>query len=277
MYLPDIQKTEDTRGVRIDRVGVTSIRMPVQVLRKGTLQVVETVGSFELDVDLPDYVKGTHMSRFSAILNEHVSGGGVFSATDIQQLAEQVLVQLQGSTQARVRMECDYFIRQAAPSTGLLGIAPLKAVLAVHTSKEVTWHTTGIEIEGKTCCPCSREISGYDPVTGMGRGAHSQRGKATIEVKHGPAQLIWFEDLIEICFKAFSSPVYPVLKRPDEKAVTEAAYDNPKFVEDVVRDIAVGLQRDILTYQDTTAYVRVENAESIHYHNAFAEVFLGGR
>lgn len=284
--LPDVQRTPDTREVRIKRVGVTNIRMPIRLKRRhhgspGSLfEPVDTVGVFELAVSLPALVKGTHMSRFTEVLNSHIDGGGVFSCEDLQKIARELAVKLEAD-EVFVALRAEYFVQQNSPVTERKGMAPLIGLLEVsviRTASEdndlpaydyFTQTRTGIEIEGKTCCPCSKEISDYDPVTERGKGAHAQRGKIFIMVEHQPQHTIYFENLVDIAWRAFSVPCYPVLKRPDERHVTMDAYANPKFVEDVVRDVACQLRQvpTILGFS-----IRVQNAESIHYHDAFAEV-----
>ena len=170
----------------------------------------------------------------------------------------------------------DYFVEQQSPLSKRRGIAPLTGILGVDITpglginNSIYLHT-GIEVDGKTCCPCSREISDFDEKTGRGKGAHAQRSHVRINLDHMHRTMIWWESLLGIAQAAFSSPVYPVLKRVDERAVTMAAYSNPKFVEDVIRDVVLGLgkapfARDVILWR-----VRVDNAESIHYHDAFAE------
>jgi GTP cyclohydrolase I len=279
--LPDIQQTIDLRAVRIDRVGVTGIRMPVRLLRKtenelglpGIPQMLpsghlDTVGEFELAVSLPSKVKGTHMSRFTEVLNSYINDVGTFSHADLQNVAAALATKLEADS-VFIKLTADYFVIQAAPATGKPGTAPLKGILIVELKNGVLSTSTGVIMEGKTCCPCSREISEYNAADGRGKGAHAQRSTAKIIVRHHPSVTVWFEDLVEIAWKSFSSPVYPVLKRPDERAVTMAAYGNPKFVEDVIRDIVSQLRARI----DINGHeVRVQNAESIHYHDAYAEV-----
>ena len=276
--LPDIQKTADTRNVHIDRVGVCGIKMPIriQVPNQDGLghTLADVVGEFELTCFLPDNVKGTHMSRFTEVLNEHVDETGVFSHEHLQSMAAKLATRL-GSSHVFIKLEMDYFFKQTSPVSKRKGVAPIKAVLIVEhsagSSPQVIL-TTGIVINGKTCCPCSREISSFDHETGKGKGAHAQRGTITLRVKHTPAVMVWFEELIQVCLESFSSPVYPVLKRPDEKHVTEHAYGNPKFVEDVIRDVVVNL-RKLESFDKILDYaVRVQNAESIHYHDAVAQI-----
>lgn len=283
--LPDIQRTLDKREVAISRVGVTGIKLPIRVRRSASahggderLYHLETVGEFEVAALVPDTVKGTHMSRFTEVLNEHVGNGGVFSISDLQEVAAHLLKRLE-TDQVFVQLKVDYFMPQEAPVSHRPGVAPLTGILQLEAryvraqgkpDPELVMRTwTGIEILGKTCCPCSREISKYDHATGMGKGAHAQRGKISVLVAHSPGVIVWFEELARAAWRAFSQPVYPVLKRPDEAHVTMGAYDNPKFVEDVIRDMTCQL-REMPKVRGFR--LRVQNAESIHYHDAYAEL-----
>ncbi len=270
--LPDIQKTMDSREVAIDRVGVTGIRLPIRVKRPHAQSEdgshCDTVGEFELAVALPAQVKGTHMSRFTEVLADYIDSHGVFSGLGMVHLARNVATKLE-SRDALVRVHLDYFVSQPSPVRGVPGVAPIRGMLECRVLEGIPLTRTGVTVEGKTCCPCSKEISDYDPATGRGKGAHAQRSKITMEVTHLPDVTIWFESLVEIAWRAFSQPVYPVLKRPDERHVTMGAYNNPKFVEDVIRDTVCQLRDYPLVGQYK---VRVQNAESIHYHDAFAEV-----
>lgn len=281
--LPDIQRTRDTRDVEINRVGVTGIRLPIRVRRRldddGTQTFMDTVGEFEMAAHLPVHVKGTHMSRFTEVLNNHISKAGVFSITDLQDVALQLITLLE-TDRVFLQLRVDYFMPQNSPATGRHGMAPMVGILQVVArnigdGRDIVTRlscTTGLEIQGKTCCPCSREISEYDHATGKGKGAHAQRGKISVMVHTRPGSILWFETLAQAAWLSFSQPVYPVLKRPDEASVTMGAYANPKFVEDVIRDMTVQVRRMhcMLGYS-----IRVQNAESIHYHDAYAEVSGG--
>ena len=282
--LPDIQKTKDLRNVALYQVGVCGVRLPVRLKRReGSSFTLCSTAEFELSCMVPAEVKGTHMSRFTEVLNQFVGAEMEFSGQQLRALLDKLSEVLE-SPVVHVRMVADYFINQPAPVSGRHGIAPLKVVLEGERDLgigendsemlPVYSYVTGIDIEGKTCCPCSREISEYDPATGKGKGAHAQRGRSQIRVFHSPFQapsFLWFEDLVEIAWQAYSSPVYSVLKRVDEKHVTEVAYGNPKFVEDVSRDLIVGLRELGGQLDEVSGFqVRVENAESIHYHNAYA-------
>jgi len=288
MNLPDIQKTIDTRGVPIDRVGVTGIRLPIRLLRKPTMDETlkedwqDSVGVFELSCNLPRDVKGTHMSRFTEVLMEHIDKeSGVFSHTSLAKVADVLMERMQASC-VEVSVKAVYFMPQVSPVTGRKGIAPIDVGLSVSrynfegTIGLVEEWMTSVQIEGMTCCPCSKEISDYHHSTQTGKGAHSQRSMVSLQIHHAALNTIWFEDLAGAIQAAYSSPVYPVLKRPDERAVTIAAYENPKFVEDVIRDVVVNLGalhlKQLGGTESWQCNVRVCNAESIHYHDAFASL-----
>jgi GTP cyclohydrolase I len=277
-HLPDIQTTPDTRDVAIKKVGVGRIKIPLSVHEKpnGThsIQTQLTVGEVALTVYLPPSVKGTHMSRFTEELNKHTAHRKTFSSDDLQELAASMLTVLETS-HSYIDVSLDYFMNVLTPETKIRGVAPYKAFLKVEafsggqpgdpTSFRVF---TGVEVIGKTCCPCSKEISDFDKETGRGQGAHAQRGHVNILVENLPSSMIWFEDLIEIANNSVSSPVYPILKRADERYVTMAAYNNPCFVEDVIRNCAVQLRKLSGISQ---FWITVENMESIHWNTAIAE------
>ena len=274
--LPDIQEERDHRGLDIACVGVTGVRMPVRLLRRTdderlnptTGPTMDTVGEFELSTFLSKEVKGTHMSRFTEVLQSHIDHGGIFSHADLMLVTKELRNRLI-SPYVKVRLVCDYFVLQPSPETKRKGVAPLKGILEAECLKDGNiLLATGVEMEGQTCCPCSRLISDFDPEIGKGRGSHAQRSHVSVLLRHSPVRMIWFEELVEIIWKAYSSPVYPVLKRLDERAVTIQAYDHAKFVEDVIRDVIVGLHT--LSLKGAHYTVRVQNAESIHYHDAFA-------
>ena len=249
--LVDVQGEPDARRVTIDRVGVSRVRHPVVVRDGGRTQ--HTVATFNLLVELPHRERGTHMSRFLEALNEV----GELSADAAVGLAELLRARL-GAPAARVEAEFPFFVRRAAPVTGAAGMMEYTAALEVTVGAEAD-RVTRVVVPVATLCPCSREISD--------RGAHNQRGCVTVEVR--TRDPISFEELIETAEEGASCALYPVLKRPDEKWVTERAYDTPRFVEDVLREVAVALREDprVVWYR-----VSVENHESIHAHNAYAAV-----
>lgn len=270
--LPDIQKTLDKRKVPIRRVGVTGIQLPIRVKRPEGPDL-DTVGVFEMACSIPMHVKGTHMSRFTEVLNEHISEAKPFSSDDLQELAV-VLADRMQSSEVFIKVTVSYFISQPAPVSNRQGTAPVKCVLEVVYKPDEDGPAgcvvrTGVSVQGKTCCPCSREISDFDVDTGKGKGAHAQRSTITALVAHPWNTMVWFEELIDAAMRSFSSPIYPVLKRVDERAVTMGAYGNPKFVEDVIRDMTVELRG---LSKLTWFSIRVQNEESIHYHDAYSEV-----
>lgn len=249
--LADVQKEPDTRRVTIDRVGVSRVRHPVVVRDGGRAQ--HTVATFNLFVELPHRERGTHMSRFLEALNELEE----LSADGAVALAGRLRERLRAPA-ARVEAEFPLFVRREAPVTGAAGMMEYTAALEVTAGVEAD-RVTRVVVPVATLCPCSREISE--------RGAHNQRGYVTVEVRSKAP--VAFEDLIETAEEGASCALYPVLKRSDEKWVTERAFDTPRFVEDLLREVAVALREDprVLWYR-----VTVENHESIHAHNAYAAV-----
>ncbi len=249
----DVQSQYDHRNINIDKVGVKDIRYPVTVMDRDS-GVQHTVASINMYVNLPREFKGTHMSRFIEILNEF------HGDLDIREFAT-VLKALQKHLQAEsahMEMSFPYFIRKLSPITQSAGLMEYRCRIAGSLDSQKGYDlVVEINVPISTVCPCSKEISEY--------GAHNQRGLVRLAVRF--KKFVWIEDLVHLVEKAASCDVYSVLKRPDEKYVTESAYENPKFVEDVVRDIASDLKLDpnILWFM-----VDVENFESIHNHSAYA-------
>ena len=255
--LHDKQNEPDTRNLRIDKVGVRGLRFPIQVRDKAraTQDTIATIGMF---VDLPHHFKGTHMSRFIEVLNAHGSVVHVENITDILYAMQKKL----SAATAHLEMEFPYFMMKKAPATGRESLMDYTARFdATATGKEIDFVLTVI-VPVTTLCPCSKAISQY--------GAHNQRGEVTVQIRSQKA--IWIEDLIAIVEGSASSELYSLLKREDEKAVTERAYENPVFVEDLVRNVALKLN----AHKDVTWYkVEAENYESIHNHNAYACIEKG--
>ena len=256
--IADVQATEDTRQLAIDQVGIKAIRHPIKVKeRDGGVQ--HTIATFNMYVELPHHFKGTHMSRFVEILNSHERE---LSVEAFQVMLREMVSRLE-AVSGRIEMNFPYFVNKAAPVSGV------KSLL----DYDVTF--VGEILDGKTCfsmkvltpvtslCPCSKKISE--------RGAHNQRSHVTVTAR--TTAFVWIEEIIDIVEKQASCELYGLLKRPDEKYVTERAYDNPKFVEDMVRDIAAILNKDkrIESY-----VVESENFESIHNHSAYA-LIRGGK
>lgn len=254
--LADIQATPDERRIPIDQVGVRRVKYPIQI-RERDNGLQSTVGEFSLTVDLPQEFKGTHMSRFLEVLSEHNHD---LSPDTIPHVLARLQEKLHAET-AHLTVSFTLFREKSAPVTGKKGMMGYECGFTASAGRtaDLAIHVT---VPVATLCPCSKEISDY--------GAHNQRGYVSVNVWPGPtAATLWLEDLIEMIESAASSPLYPVLKRPDEKFVTEQAYDNPRFVEDMVREVAIRFDRDsrIAKYR-----IEVENHESIHDHNAFAMV-----
>ena len=250
--LLDKQSERDHRQLRIDKVGVRGLRFPIQVRDKANA-VQNTVAVIGLFVDLPKEFKGTHMSRFIEVLNAH---GGVVHVENIPDILFELQAKLNAAT-SHVEMEFPYFMSKTAPVSGKGSLMDYTARFdAAACEQEIDFVLT-VKANVTTLCPCSKAISA--------RGAHNQRGEVTVQVRF--RKPIWIEDLIAIMESSASSELYALLKREDEKAVTERAYDNPVFVEDLVRNVALKLN----AHPDVTWYkVEAENQESIHNHNAYA-------
>ena len=253
LFLPDIQASPDGREMAIDRVGVKSIRHPVVVARAdGSLQ--PTVALIDMYVGLPHHVKGTHMSRFLEVLaDEH----GSMSVEGFRNLMAKMLVRLDAES-GYIEMRFPYFIAKRAPVSGVESLLDYDVAFRgeVRPGGGLDF-SIRVVVPVTSLCPCSKKISDY--------GAHNQRSHVTISAVLDADVTV--EELVAIAEQEASCEVYGLLKRPDEKYVTERAYDNPKFVEDMVRDVALHLQRD----PRVAAYtVESENFESIHNHSAYA-------
>ena len=250
--LKDTQSERDTRRLPIDRVGVKGLRYPVQVLDKDR-STQSTVATVQLTVDLPHHFKGTHMSRFIEVLAAH---GPVIHVENIRDILEQTASRLQSSC-AHLDVEFPFFLEKHAPATGSPGLMDYTVRFsATLQRRKLDFIVTAI-VPVTTLCPCSKAISKS--------GAHNQRGQVSLSVR--TRKPMWIEDMVRLAEESASSELYSLLKRPDEKFVTERAYANPVFVEDLVRAVAQRCDRDknILWYR-----VEVENFESIHNHNAYA-------
>ena len=256
--LKDTQNERDDRQIPIDRVGVKGLRFPVEVRDKGG-SAQRTVATVALAVDLPEHYKGTHMSRFVEALNAH---GGCLDVREMTALPRELLDRLD-ARKAHVEFEFPFFRSKAAPVTGKTGMMDYGIRFEVEASRDggADFMVT-VKVPVSTLCPCSKEISD--------RGAHNQRGEVTYSVRF--REPIWIEDLIELVERSASCELFSLLKRPDEKHVTEHAYDHPVFVEDLVRNVASrsDAHDDIVWYR-----VEAENFESIHNHNAYAVVEKG--
>jgi GTP cyclohydrolase I len=253
--MEDIQNNQDHRNMDIDQVGVKGIRYPITVLDKD-MGEQQTVAKINMYVNLPRYYKGTHMSRFIEIINEHSRR---ISMQNLSEILEEMKKRLNAES-AHVEITFPYFVSKTAPVTNSEGLMEYKCSFKGALNGFVSPRSdmvVSIHVPISTLCPCSKEISEY--------GAHNQRGEVRLQVRF--KKFVWIEDLIKLVEDSASTEVFSVLKREDEKYVTEKAYDNPMFVEDIVREISVKLDDDP---NITWFSVESENFESIHNHSAYA-------
>lgn len=250
--IADVQSSRDTRKIPIDKVGIKDIRHPVVVKdRSGREQ--HTVANFNMYVSLPQHFKGTHMSRFVQILNNHEYE---ITVESFRNMLEEMVGTLEAES-GHIEMSFPYFVNKTAPVSGVKSLLDYEVTFIGEYINGKPSIRVKVLVPATSLCPCSKEISAY--------GAHNQRSHVTVDVR--PNGFIWIEDLIDLVEKQASCELYGLLKRPDEKYVTERAYDNPKFVEDLVRDVATKLNED----DRIAAYiVEAENFESIHNHSAYA-------
>jgi GTP cyclohydrolase IB len=253
LHIPDTQSERDQRRVAIQRVGIKDVRWPVTLRVAGHDQ--DTVALWDLDVALPAEQKGTHMSRFVAWLDAQDA------AVDKARLEQQLAVMLEklGATEGRIEARFSFFLRKRAPVSGVQSLLDYQGrwIAESRGSRTAVWAEVGVPV--KSLCPCSKEIADY--------GAHNQRSLVTIRVEL--LQPIEWHELVRFAEDSASSELWPLLKRADEKWVTERAYENPKFVEDLVRDVALRLNADARIGRYS---VDVENFESIHNHSAYARI-----
>jgi len=252
--MADVQGSPDTRRISIDKVGIKDIRHPVRISdRSGGEQ--HTVATFGMYVELPHNFKGTHMSRFVQILNQHEREISV--RTFRHMIGE--MAELLEAEKAHIEMRFPFFVNKKAPVSGVESLIDYDVTLIGELEKGRSTMYLKVQVPVTSLCPCSKEISAY--------GAHNQRSHVTVTVQSN--SFIWIEEVIDVVEDEASSELYGLLKRVDEKHVTERAYDNPKFVEDMVRDIAARLNDDerVLGYT-----VEAENFESIHNHSAYAQI-----
>jgi GTP cyclohydrolase I len=253
MTIEDVQNRHDSRNMPINKVGIKDIRHPFVFTDNNTDQ--PTIGTFNLSVNLAHDQKGTHMSRFVALLNEDCKR---LSIKEFSSLLEKMTHLLEADT-GYIHASFPYFVNKSAPITGVKSLMDYQVSLDGSWSASTSNIDISVIIPVTSLCPCSKKISDY--------GAHNQRSHIT--VKATVADDIFIDDIIQLVEKQASSELFSLLKRPDEKYVTEQAYDNPKFVEDVVRDIANALndEKHILAYT-----LEAENFESIHNHSAYAVI-----
>lgn len=250
--IADVQSSADLRHIAINRVGIKGIRHPVMV-KDRSVGVQHTIATFNMYVHLPHNFKGTHMSRFVEILNQHERE---ISVESFETILREMVVRLEAKS-GYIEMNFPYFVNKTAPISGVQSLLDYDVTLIGDLSDGKASVTMKVLVPVTSLCPCSKKISE--------RGAHNQRSHVTLTLRTN--SFVWIEDVVKIAEEQASCELYGLLKRPDEKYVTERAYDNPKFVEDMVRDVAAVLNAD----DRIDAYiVESENFESIHNHSAYA-------
>ncbi|MDR3591644.1 MAG: GTP cyclohydrolase FolE2 [Negativicutes bacterium] len=254
--MKDVQNLADERGIAIQKVGVSEVHLPFLIKTKaGSFQSV--LANIKLTVDLPQEYKGTHMSRFIEVLNDWSQKP--FSAKEMGFILTDMIDRLDAK-RANIDISFKYFIEKTAPVSGMKSLLDLDCLFSGSFVRgQHLDFVLGLAVPFTSLCPCSRDISAY--------GAHNQRGLMRAKVKHHPGKFIWIEDLATLMEAQGSAPVFSLLKRDDEKYLTEKAYENPKFVEDVLRDLVLALRAlpSMVWFE-----VECENYESIHNHSAYA-------
>jgi GTP cyclohydrolase I len=262
MVLHDVQNRHDEREIALDHAGVSDLRYPITVLDQHH-EKQRTVATFSMSVGLPHHFKGTHMSRFIEVLNAH---RGEVTMRTVLVMLQELKTKLDAES-ARVEARFPYFLERKAPVTGSAALMDYDCTFVGEASAAGNDVVLSVRVPVTSLCPCSKEISDY--------GAHNQRGYITIDVRGDttpgatPSGFIWLEELIAIAESSASAPVYPLVKRPDERHITMQAFDNPVFVEDMVRSVALKLKADARV---SWFKVHARNEESIHNHAAFASV-----
>ncbi|CAK0743366.1 GTP cyclohydrolase FolE2 [Gammaproteobacteria bacterium] len=254
--IADVQNSLDTRHIAIDKVGIKDIRHPVRISeRSGGEQ--HTIAHFNMYVNLPHNFKGTHMSRFVEILNHHERE---ITPDSFQDMVIEMVKILEAES-GHIEMTFPYFVNKTAPVSGVRSLMDYAVTFIgeLHDNKPILWIKVVVPVT--SLCPCSKKISRH--------GAHNQRSHVTVTIR--AERFVWIEELINLVENQASCSLYALLKRPDEKYVTERAYENPKFVEDMVRDVATQLNADTRISAYT---VESENFESIHNHSAYALIEL---
>jgi len=256
--IADVQNDADSRKLAIDQVGVKAIRHPVRIkerpsARRGAPTVQHTIALFNMYVGLPHQFKGTHMSRFVEILSAQERE---LTVESFQAMLKEMVGRLEAE-EGRIEMSFPYFIEKKAPVSGVKSLMDYEVTFIGEIKQKKQSFAMKVLVPVTSLCPCSKKISEY--------GAHNQRSHVTVTAHTN--DFVWIEEIVDLVEKQASSELYGLLKRPDEKFVTERAYDNPKFVEDMVRDVAAILNLDerIISY-----VVESENFESIHNHSAYA-------
>ncbi len=265
--LPDIHAVEDTRGIEINRVGIDGVAFPLTVTRKGGGEI-QTLGDFDMYGSLDGKLKGTNMSRFAELLLDH-GANKPMSGYDFPKLLTSLAKRLE-TPDVYVKTTFKFWMTKITPvSKRESPMAYDCAFIGQLTDKKLRF-VVEVNVPVATYCPCSKAMCITDEEADTGKGAHAQRGLVTLQVRTDPVSPgAWLEDLIRICETSGSAELYTLLKRPDEKYVTIQGYDNPKFVEDVARDVIRKVHK---LDEAVWAKVRVRNFESIHHHNATAYV-----
>jgi GTP cyclohydrolase I len=249
--MKDVQNERDKRNVPVLKVGVSDVVYPIRVMdKKNGFQ--NTVSKINMFVNLPEEFRGTHMSRFIEVLNKHRTNMNI---TNLEGILDDMKGSLRSQT-AHIEVRFPYFILKEAPVSKIESFMDYECAFLA-SKGSIFDFTLEVNTPVHNLCPCSKEISNY--------GAHNQRGNVKVQIKMN--KLVWIEEIVEISEKSASAPLYSLLKREDEKFITEKAYLNPKFVEDTVRDVSIELNNDErITYYS----VEATNYESIHHHNAYA-------
>lgn len=259
----DVQSYVDDRNIPIDQVGVSDLRYPITVMDpKGKDGQQETIANLSMTVSLPHHFKGTHMSRFIEVIDKH---RGEVTMRTLPIILHALKEELNAEA-ARIEVTFPYFIEKEAPVSKATALMEYECIFVGESEQDESNFIFSVKVPVTSLCPCSKEISA--------RGAHNQRGYVTIEARSrfgndGHPEIIWIEELIEVAESSASAPVYALLKRGDEKFVTEMAYDRPRFVEDIVRGVAQKMMAD---QRVEWFRVNVVNHESIHNHSAFAKI-----
>ena len=251
----DVARSADTRGVQIQRVGIKGLHLPLRIKLKNDGHQ-EVLGSIDVAVELPHRYRGTHMSRMIEVLfqwrDQPING------SDLRRMLDQIRDRLEAES-AHINVRFKYFVEKRAPVSKSPSVLDYDCEFTGSLDSSGFSFVLGVEVPVTALCPCSKEMSGY--------GAHSQRAVIRARVRYSRPAQAWVEDLVSSLEKLGSSEIYPMLKRRDEKCVTEKAYDNPKFVEDILRDVVLLLRKDgnVSWYE-----AECETYESIHNHSAYA-------
>jgi GTP cyclohydrolase IB len=259
VLLDDVQSSRDDRNITLDQVGISDLLYPIVILDRDR-EKQDTVASISMSVELPHHFRGTHMSRFLEVLHRH---SRPFDGRTIPAILSELKKSLDAES-AGITLSFPFFMRKQAPVSGAWSVMDYRCCFRGTSSPEGEDFVLSVSVPVSSTCPCSREISSY--------GAHNQRSRIDMEVRtrageDGIPEMVWIEELVALAEESASSPVYSLLKRPDERFVTESSYDNPVFVEDMVRNAAELLMQDsrIVWFR-----VTARSQESIHNHTAFA-------